>query len=83
MSAQLRGDPGLGGGFGQADEQTVVVAALRVPLDAQPERAVGILHGFDGAVRGPGGHLEARMLHHRLVMVAADLQIVADQPLDQ
>jgi hypothetical protein len=83
MSAQLRGDPGLGGGFGQADEESVVVAALRVPLNAQPERTIGVFHGFDGAVGGPGGHLEARVLDDRLVMVATDLEIIADQPLDQ
>ena len=65
-SAQARPEaarPGRGpaGGVDQAEEQAVVVAALRMPLDAEPERPVGVLHRLDRAVGGPGGDLEARV----------------------
>ena len=74
MSAQLRGDARLGGGFGQADEESVVVAALRVPLNAQPERTIGVLHGFDGAVGGPDVDPEryGERPHARTVRVRGD-----------
>ena len=57
----------------------MIVATLRMPLHAEPERPFWIFDGLDGAIGRASGGLEAGMGHHRLVVVTADLHTITDE----
>src|SRR5215207_6552212 len=63
----------------QPGKEPKIVAVLGVPLDRQPERPLRIFDRLDGAIGCPGGGDKPRVGGNRLMVVAADLQMVAHQ----
>lgn len=61
----------------------MIVAVLGVPLDGQPERPFRIFNGLYRAIGCPRGGEESRMRGNRLMVMAADLQVIAHQTLYQ
>src|SRR3954447_22971806 len=77
-----RSVPVLGGRPRRGDERCeegVVGADLGVPLDRQAEARARSLHRLQRAVDGPGHGVEPRMGVHRLMMVAAHVDPLADR----